>query len=102
MKEPKVGETYYCVFFDDRKSPENVVVTKLGRKYFYCDYLKVNKDTFIDDNGEYSSTCQLYDSKEQYEYKLKADMCWSLVRDRLSVKMTNEEKIELYEKLKNR
>lgn len=102
MKEPKVGETYYCVFFDDRKSPKNVVVTKLGRKYFYCNYLKINKDTFIDDCGEYSPSCRLYDSKEQYENEIKVDEYWGIIRDKLYTKMSSDEIIELYEKLKNR
>lgn len=102
MKEPKVGETYYCVFNDRMRLPENITVDKIGGKYFYCGYLKFNKNTFIQDNGKYSPFCSLYENKEQYELKLKATEYWMLIRDRLYRKMSNEEIIELYDKLKDR
>lgn len=102
MKEPKIGETYYCVFYDKRYEPKYITVDKVGRKYFYSSYLKFDKETFIEDNGQYSPSCQLYDNKEQYELVLKARKCWQIIEDRLYRKMSYEEIIELYNKLKDR
>lgn len=102
MKEPKVGEMYYCVFNDKRNLPKTIKVNKVGRKYFYADYLKFDKETFIEDNGQYSPSCRLYDNEEEYNLYLKAKKCWIEIIDRLHVKMTSEEIIELYNKLKDR
>lgn len=102
MKEPKVGETYYCVFNDKRNLPKIITVDKVGRKYFYSNLLKFDKDTFIEDNGQYRPSCRLYDDEQQYQIYLKAKQCWMQISDRLHIKMTDEEIIELYEKLKDR
>lgn len=102
MEEPKVGETYYCVYNDTRYEPKYITVDKVGRKYFYAGWLKFDKETFIEDNGQCNPSCRLYDNKEQYELKLKVRTCWRLIRDSLYRKMTDEETIELYEKLKDR
>lgn len=102
MKEPKVGETYYCVFNDTRREAKYITVDRVGRKYFYSNYLKFDKETFIEDNGQYSPSCRLYDDKEQYELKVKVNEYCRLIRDSLYRKMTDEEIIELYEKLKDR
>lgn len=103
MKEPKIGETYYAVPCDQRFGvAKHITVESVGRKYFTAGGLKFNKQNFHQFNGRYSADYNLYDSKEQYELKAKAKECWRLIRDRLYQKMTDEEIIELYEKLKDR
>lgn len=103
MKEPKIGETYYAVPYDHRFcKAKYITVESIGRKYFTAGELKFHKNTLEHFNGEYSADYKLYDSKEQYELKVKADTCWRLIRDRLYKEMTDKEIIELYEKLKDR
>lgn len=36
MKKPKVGQTVYFYRNDNAKEAEELEVTKVGRKYFYC------------------------------------------------------------------
>lgn len=103
MKEPKIGETYYAVPYDRRFGQEKyITVESVGRKYFTADHMKFNKNDFVQFNGGYSPNYELYDSKEQYELKEKANECWRLIRDNLCRKMSYEEIIELYNKLKDR
>lgn len=103
MKEAKVGETYYAVPCDKRFGRgKYVTVESVGRKYFTAGGMKFNKNDFVQFNGGYSPDYKLYDNKEQYELKVKAKDCWMIVRDSLYRKMTGEEIIELYEKLKDR
>lgn len=103
MKDPKVGETYYAVPCYKRFGKgKYITVESIGRKYFIAGGMKFDKNNFVQFNGVYSPNYTLYDSNEQYELKVKSEECWRLIRDRLYRKMTNEEIIELYEKLKNR
>lgn len=103
MKEPKIGETYYAVscsrcFGKDKY----ITVESVGRKYFQAGGMKFYKNDFRHFNNGYSPDCKLYESKEEYELKIKANTCWKLIRDELYRKMTDEEIIELYDKLKDR
>lgn len=103
MKEPKIGETYYAVPCDHRfGNAKYITVESIGRKYFTANNMKFYKNSFQHFNGVYSADYKLYDSKEQYELKVKANKCWGLIRDRLYRGMTDEEIIELYDKLKDR
>lgn len=103
MKEPKIGETYYAVPKQwSHSKARYITVESVGRKYFTADSMKFNKNNFEHYNGEYSADYKLYDNKEQYDLKVKADECWRLIRDRIYQKMTDEEIIELYNKLKDR
>jgi hypothetical protein len=103
MKEPKIGETYYAVPCDHRSgNGKYITVESVGRKYFTANNMKFYKNSFLHFNGVYSADYKLYDSKEQYELKVKANKCWGSIRDRLYRVMTDEEIIELYDKLKDR
>ena len=104
MKEPKVGETYYAVpRYKNISLSRTITVESVGKKYFLADGMKFYKETFIQFNKNgYSPEYELYDDEESYKISVKADECWRLIRDRLYIKMTNEEIIELYEKLKDR
>lgn len=103
MKEPKIGEIYYAVPCDHRHdNAKYITVESIGRKYFTADRMKFHKDTFEQFNSGYSADYRLYDSKEQYELKVKADKCWGLIRDSLYKRMSDEEIIELHDKLKDR
>lgn len=102
MKEPKVGERYYLVpRYEGDDTPRYITVTKVGKKYFYSEDLKFDKETFkhIDDIWPRYS---LYDTKEDYFTEKKAQYCWRLIADRLHIKMSHQEIIELYNKLENR
>lgn len=103
MKEPKVGETYYAVPCDRRFGQEKYITGEsVGRKYFTAGGMKFDKNNFVQFNGGYSPDYELYESKEVYELNEKLQEYWRLIRDSLYRKMTNEEIIEIYEKLKDR
>lgn len=103
MKKPKVGETYYAVPYNRIFGQEKyITVESVGHKYFKAGGMKFDKSNFVQFNGGYLPDYKLYGNKEQYELKVKANECWRLIRDSLYRKMTDEEIIELYEKLKDR
>lgn len=104
MKKPKVGETYFLVPNDFRRqSTRYVSVNKVGKEYFYADGFKFNKETFVQDNGRYLPEYSLFDSEESYNINVKAKTCMkNLVHGGLLNMMTDDEIIELHEKLMNR
>lgn len=103
MKEPKIGETYYAVpRYKKYSSNKYITVDKVGRKYFQAGGLKFDKVTFLQYNRGYFPEYDLYDDEQTYKLKVKADECWGLIRDRLYLKMTDEEIIELHDKLYKR
>lgn len=104
MKKPKVGETYYAVpCYKSIALARIVKVESIGKKYFQADGMKFDKETFIQfDKKGYSPEYELYDDEESYKLKVRADECWRSIIDRLYLKMTDKEIIELYDKLYER
>ena len=102
MKEPKVGERYYLApLYAGSDKPRYITVTKVGRKYFYSETLKFDKETFehLDDIWP---RYRLYDTEEDCLIETKAKCCWSLITSGLYRKMSYQEIIELYNKLETR
>lgn len=107
MKEPKIGEVYFCVPNDKRwNKPFYITVNRVGKKFFYSDNnhktLKFDKQNLRHENNGYSPAYVLYDNEEEYNTKIKAIECWLKISNGLYRKMTDKEIIELYDKLKDR
>lgn len=106
MKKPRIGETYYYVPYDIRHEEKELVVTKVGRKYFYTDLghtFKIN--SFVEECGCYSPRGRLYDSKQSYDFSICVEKHRDELRkmigllrgeDILEVHMLVESKINRY------
>ena len=80
MKELVVGQKLYYVPFHSRSDQEEVLVTKIGRKWATIgegwSSLKISLDTWIADGGRYSSPGRCYLSKKVYEEEQLRCQVW--------------------------
>ena len=72
-RKPVVGDTLYMVGIQSytKHNKDDVVVTKVGRKYFYISKgahdVRFFIDTWKQDNSGYAATAKLYESKSDYD-----------------------------------
>ncbi len=74
-RKPVVGESFYMVGIARYNNwTGDVVVTRVGRKYFYIDFsygeARFFIDTYKEDRGGYSATVRLYESKAVYDVEV--------------------------------
>ena len=97
MEKPEVGQELYSVSVGNAaryggSEITKVVVTKVGRKYFYCEgvdnYLHEQRyyiDTWEEENGGFSKNSVLYKRAKDWEDEKQADNIFSKMRSVFTV-----------------
>lgn len=85
MRKPTVGEVLFIVIrsmWKDTSECYPATVTKVGKKYFRVAFASENAQFSVDTWNEktrYSSKLSLYESKEEYDNKLRKDFLCALI-----------------------
>lgn len=107
--KPQIGDKVWLFNTDrrDKSSDRYGEVTKIARKFFYVksgihSEERFYIDTLKHDNGEYSSSYELFASREACEFCKKAAENRRAISNHLYQFLTDEEACELYERLSKR
>jgi hypothetical protein len=78
MKNFTVGEALYYVTNNmiRRGNPEYVTISKVGRKWLYCDGMRIDKETLVVDGHGYSSPGKCWLSQDEYEQHCLVIKAW--------------------------
>lgn len=107
--KPNVGDKVW-LFNRVRRDNTNSCygeVIRIGRKFFYVKVghrpeERFELDTLRHNNGNWRSNYELHNSQEACEYSHKAIRCRHAIGSRLYNLLTDEEAVELYDKLAER
>lgn len=102
LKKPVVGETLFAVWVGGRKLNEKnkeVIVTKVGRKYFYVSDLvwepRFHIETWREDNIIGHGNWKLYETKQVYLDEVEADRIYQTIKSNCFDGWNNKIKLSL-------
>ena len=102
LRKPVVGEALFAVWVNSRgleKECKEVVVTKVGRKYFYVSDLvwepKFHIETWRENDNFGIGTWKLYETKQAYLDEVEADRIYQTIKSNCFGSWNNKIKLSL-------